>query len=578
MTSNTVDLSLYGIYDHADQELVLRFLRARDITTPSQVEQVFNPSVDDEHDMMLADSAQLWMAKLYEAQRTNIVIVGDYDADGVMASTVAYKGLSYLNIGKTLKQYVPIREDGYGLSKKSVDKILTQFPDVETLITVDNGVVAYEGIDYAKAHGLTVLVTDHHLGKDEIANADAIVDINQAFDHYPFKGLSGTAVIWKLLLCYAKVASTPIVVNKINQLIDYVGVSTITDIMPLIDENRYFVKQALHSLNNRLRLHWSVLFDLLDEKNKLYGTEVNEEFIGYTLGPMINAAGRVTGSPDLAYRFFRSEDLNELRTLAQELFDTNERRKEEVKSFASLAEDSYDGEIPDGIMIGLPLKIGYAGLVASNLTQRFDRPAVVMSGRNGVVHGSARSPIWFNIVEAFQTIYDAGLIVQFGGHAGAAGLEIEAKNIPDAQMMLSQLVVNTLAHMTPDEKKQSVSFVPDLTLHIESNFARESRVATDVGFAGKDDLVQVSELFERLRPFGQQFSAPIIKIQQVDFPHARRMGANKQHAKVDFGGLSVIAWNVPEAFDTTKSIVGQLSVNEFRGNLTPQVIVDKFID
>lgn len=575
---NGINLELYGIYDDADKALVMNFLKARHIETAQEVESIFNPSSEDEHDIMIAAGAKVWLANLFSVQNTNIVIVGDYDADGVMASTVAYEGLRLLGIGKTLNQYVPIREDGYGLSKLSVEKLLTQYPDVQTIITVDNGVVAYEGVEFAKSKGLTVLVTDHHLGKTEDTIADAIVDINRDIDNYPFKGLSGTAVIWKLLQAYARTVASSDVVTKINNLIDYVGISTMTDIMPVLDENRYFVREALDSMNKRKRLQWSALFDVLKNHKKLYGTVMNEEFIGYTLGPMINAVGRVTGSPELAYRFFRTNNLQEMRNLAEELFQINEQRKEEVKSFAQMASERYDGVSPDAIIVALPLKIGYAGLVASELNQRFDRPVVVLGGDKGVVHGSARSPKWFNIVEAFDVLYDEGLIAQFGGHAGAAGLEMDVANVDLAQSRMSELVREAMDSMTDTDRADLHKFHSDLNLHLETNFAAVDKVATDFGFAGDDDLIQISDILDKMRPFGQEFEEPVVKIDNVDFVHAKRMGAEKQHAKVPFGGMDILAWNVQNDFDTPKTILGSLGVHEFRGNLTPQLIVKRFVN
>lgn len=576
-----VDLSLYGIYNSTEQELVYRFLESRGISKPEEVENIFNPSVEDEHNIMLANGAKAWLATLFSIKDTNIVIVGDYDADGVMASTVAYRGLKLLGIGHKLSQYVPIREDGYGLSIKSVDKLLSEYPDTETLITVDNGVVAYDGVMHAKELGLTVLVTDHHLGKDEDTVADAVVDINRPGDEYPFKGLSGTAVIWKLLQSYARTVANPEVNRQIDNLVDYVGISTITDIMPVLDENRYYVKQALNSMNKRLRTQWQVLFTALkkhaeDNGKHAYIDNINEEFIGFTLGPMLNAVGRVTGSPEIAYDFFKTTDLVQMMDDAKSLIRINELRKEEVSKFAEMASDLYDGKQPESIVVALPVKIGYAGLIASNLNERFDRPVIVLSGQSGTIHGSARSPMWFNIVEAMQTMADEGLIGQFGGHAGAAGLEMDASNVISVQNRLAELVGEGLQAIATSGKAVEKT-KPDLSLHLETNFAARETIATDFGLAGNDDLVEVADIFDKMRPFGHAFSEPLVKVENVDFESAFRMGAEKQHAKAKLGDLAILAWNLDKNHENVESVLGTLGINEFRGNVTPQIIVKKFI-
>lgn len=576
-----VDLSMYGIYNSAEQELVFRFLESRGITTPQEVENIFNPSVEDAHNIMSANGAKSWLATLFSVRNTNIVIVGDYDADGVMASTVAYQGLKLLGIGHKISQYVPIREDGYGLSSTSVDKLLTEYPDTETIITVDNGVVAYEGVSYAKDRGLTVLVTDHHLGKDEDTLADATVDINRPGDGYPFKGLSGTAVIWKLLQAYARTVANSEVNRQIDNLVDYVGISTITDIMPVLDENRYYVKQALNFMNKRLRTQWQILFTALKNHAEANGKHayidnLNEEFIGFTLGPMLNAVGRVTGSPEIAYDFFKTTDLVRMMNDAKSLIEINEQRKAEVAKFADMASDLYDGKQPESIVVALPVKIGYAGLIASNLNERFDRPVIVLSGQQGTIHGSARSPMWFNIVEAMQTMADEGLIGQFGGHAGAAGLEMDSSNVNSVQERLDELVEEELDEIASSGKVVEKT-KPDLSLHLETNFAARETIATDFGLAGSDDLVEVADIFDKMRPFGHAFSEPLVRVDDVDFESAFRMGAEKQHAKAKLGNLAVLAWNLDKNHENVESILGTLGINEFRGNVTPQIMVKKFI-
>lgn len=583
-----VDFSMYGIYNEADKKLVIKFLESRNITTPAQVEQVFNPSADDELDIMQAKDATLWMSKLFDLSNTVITIVGDYDGDGIMASTVARQGLTALGVGTVLHQYVPVREDGYGLSAVSVDKLMATYPDTQTILTVDNGVVAYDGVHRAKELGLHVLVTDHHLGAEQATDADAVVDINRPDDDFAFKGLSGTAVIWKLLLAYAKTVASPQVVAFINNMSDYVGISTVTDIMPVRGENRYYIKQALSSINERKRYQWHALFESMAKHKKQEGKHMvdgpyDEEFIGFTLGPMLNAVGRVTGSPEIAYKFFQTEDYSEMLAYADQLYEINKLRQDEVKRFTAMAEDLYQGEaIPDAVLVALPLKIGYAGLVAAKLEEAFNAPVLVAGGTRGIVHGSARSPHWFDLIGAMQTLQDEGLLLQFGGHAAAAGFTIDTQYVDVAQQRLQEIAQETVATMPLDEKPSESVGKPDIDIRLEEQFAQKPQVATDTGLTGGDDLMELADMLNKMAPFGEGFRAPMVRVTDVNFNDAFRMGNEKQHAKVAYGDLSVIAWNVPNEWDRPVSVYGRLSINKFTNYrkqtiITPQVIANKIV-
>ena len=226
------------------RELINQYLASQDIDK-SELPELLKPTQQLENDPFLIKDSREWLNQLFNHKDDEITVVGDYDADGVLASAVMREGLNILNIGKQVNTYVPTRMDGYGITPVSVQRLMQQFPNTQTIVTVDNGVAAFDGVQAAKDLGLTVLVTDHHLAKPEgLPIADAIVDINRPGDDYPFKGISGTAMAYKMLQAYARIIN-PGLSTMIEQLKVLVGISTVTDMMPMRHENRYWVVYAL---------------------------------------------------------------------------------------------------------------------------------------------------------------------------------------------------------------------------------------------------------------------------------------------------------------------------------------------
>lgn len=580
-----MNLAKYGILSQNTTEIVESFLKHRGIDA-DQVDEIFQPSYRLLNDVTRMENVTKWFNVLSTLKDSNLVVVGDYDVDGIMSAAVAYEGLKVLGIGTNLHKYVPRRELGYGLSVASVDEIMTLYPNTTALLTVDNGVAAFDGVKYAKELGLTVLVSDHHLGAtfaDNTPNdvvADAVVDINRVSDQYAFKGLSGAGMIWKLLVGYAQIVlKDQILTNKVAKLVDLVGISVISDIMPLRNENRLFVTMAISELLQPTRLAWRAFIQVLRDKKLLYGT-IDASTIGFTIAPILNSASRMTGTPQLCYDLFDTDDYQTAYDLVVELIELNTQRKSVSAKLTNDVIDRYANQDDvKAIVVKTDVIAGIAGLIAGRLTEHFECPSIVFGNhvdKDGYVHGSARSTEWFDIYQALKTLEGEGLIVQFGGHAAAAGVTIKPEMVDQIQTRLAQLVSTSLKHVHPKPVHYDIL--------IEHNYDTiiGDYLSVDGTLVNSDDLVSLVRVFDLMAPFGQGFSAPTVRVDGVTFADARKMGKENQHIKLQAGALDILKWNVGNVYDdvsmrTNVSVVGSLGINEWRGNYKPQLMADKIM-
>ncbi|WP_176471689.1 single-stranded-DNA-specific exonuclease RecJ [Shouchella clausii] len=460
------------------QNSIIRAFLDRRSLTMEDVAYLINPSENHQHDPFLLKGVGKWIDILHSLKGQPIAIIPDYDADGVLSGTLARVGLFLFGFGDVYL-YPPKTCDGYGLSKKSVDNVLKAQPDTMAIITTDNGSNAHDGIRYAKEKGLMVLVTDHHLA-DTAPCADAVVNPNGHGDNtYPFTHISGTAVIYKTLTAYArKYIDCPHVWRDFRSLVLLVGISTVSDVMPFLNENRYYVTESVRMLTHFVNeysvdrvcgygdtpLHQyyrgvDLLVTTLQQNGKLkYGIDVDT--FGFTIGPMLNSPRRMTGDSELAFRLFQSKRvdlLDEQRVLpSDELFAINEQRKAYVRSltnalFSHVEGMQLYGKTPiDQMVFNARMNKGIAGLLSGNFTKRYGLPSIAfgveITGIKGnqdeddvinvdvpsgyLLTGSARSPESFDLHSFLTTIDEEhpGLIEKWGGHPQAAGISVLAEN------------------------------------------------------------------------------------------------------------------------------------------------------
>ena len=346
----------------------------------------------------------------------NICICSDYDADGVCANYIMYMGLQSLSnkFNWDISYIIPERQDGYGLSNKNIDKAKEK--NVDCIITVDNGISAYDAVEYAKSLGINVIITDHHKLTTQMPNC---LVVDPQVDEYPFKYICGALIAFKFICALYELNKVEMPRELYDELLSFAAIATIADIMKLTDENRFFVYEGLKRINKTQNIG---LRTLINEANI---TSIKADTIAFLIGPMINAAGRLA-SPTIAHDLFISEDIAECEKLAKKLIELNKQRK-------SLQKDIID-QIPadvlkdDFIVFYNPnAGKGVLGTIASSISDRYKKPCFVLSGHKRLT-GSGRTAHGYSILSFINSSRD---ILDGGGHTEAAGITLLEENLDE---------------------------------------------------------------------------------------------------------------------------------------------------
>ncbi|MBO4353309.1 MAG: single-stranded-DNA-specific exonuclease RecJ [Clostridia bacterium] len=384
-----------------------------------------------------------------------ITIYGDYDVDGVTSVSILYMYLR--EHGGSVDYYIPTRDgEGYGLNTAAFDTIKKR--GTKLVITVDTGITATQEIEYAKSIGLDVIVTDHHQCPPELPDANAVVNPKRPDCEYPFKELSGVGVVFKILcaleLDYVNDGEYNLYTIKdmCRRYIDIVTIGTIADVMPLVGENRVIAHLGLGMLQNVRNIGVRALFRASGVIGGSNQKKITSSTISFNIAPKINAVGRI-GSAERAVKLFLTDSPAQADIIAEELCCTNRDRQEMenviYKEAFEKIESEYGTSRPNVIVLSSDKwHHGVIGIVASRITEKFGVPAVLISfegatpDENGKIYGkgSVRSTQGINIVEALAACSD--LLYKFGGHALAAGLSIEEKNIEPFKRHLDEYIGN----------------------------------------------------------------------------------------------------------------------------------------
>ncbi|SDZ88223.1 single-stranded-DNA-specific exonuclease RecJ [Microbulbifer marinus] len=498
-----------------------------------------------------------------------ILIVGDFDADGATSSTLAVLALGAMG-APGVEFLVPNRFDfGYGLTPEIVEVAKDFSPDV--LITVDNGISSIDGVAAAKAAGMTVIVTDHHLPGAELPDADAIVNPNQPGCDFPSKNLAGVGVIFYLLSRLRSAledsgwfADSGIAPVNMAEYLDLVALGTVADLVPLDHNNRILVQQGIARIRaGRCRPGISALLEVAGrDQRKLSTTD-----IGFILGPRINAAGRLDDI-GTGIRCLLTRDPSEARELAAELDALNRDRKAieqgmQREAMAALEKLQLDGEIPWSLCLyDENWHQGVVGILASRIKEKFHRPVIAFAdGDNGLIKGSARSIAGLHIRDALSDVAAAqpDLITKFGGHAMAAGLSLPAENLAAFTDAFEAAVRSRLS----EQQLQAV---------IDSDGELEPTEFT----------LHTAATLRACAPWGQAFPEPLfdgefLLLQQriVGERHLKMVVAPSQNPQL---ALDAIAFNVdtdqwPQPADRVR-LAYKLDINEFRGRESLQLLVN----
>jgi single-stranded-DNA-specific exonuclease recJ len=549
-----------------DDPLLDRLYRSRHIKNACQLDRtlaaIHNPNL-----MSGLDDAVALLLEAYEKQQ-KIVIVGDFDADGATSTALAVLALRQLGF-VNVAYLVPNRfEQGYGLSVAVAQEALAL--DVELLITVDNGVSSHEGVAFLKERGVNVIVTDHHLPPESLPSADAIINPNLAHCGFPSKNLAGVGVAFYLMLALrAKFRELGMFDAKnqpnFTELLDLVALGTVSDVVPLDQNNRILVYQGLARIKaQRCRFGIRALAEVA--KRDLAGFSASD--LGFSIAPRLNAAGRLDNM-SVGVELLLAEDMENARALALELDSLNQARKEieqgmkleALKICQNLT--ALENQLPHSIVLyQADWHQGVLGIVASRIKDQFHRPVIAFAQeQDGILKGSARSIPGLHIRDALERVYSQhpDLILKFGGHAMAAGLSINENYFADFQRIFNETVSELLAQ----EQLQG-------------------SIWTDGELSVNELNLNTAERLKSAGPWGQAFPEPLF---DGEFKILQQRLVGEKHLKMmvesKLGGplMDAIAFNVdtryyPDLSIKTAKLAYKLDINEFRGNRDIQLLVD----
>lgn len=477
--------------------IIARLMRNRDVIGDDAIDFYLNGTVEDLYDGLLMKdmdrAVDILKEKIEEGKK--IRVIGDYDIDGVNATYILQQGLA--GLGADVDTDIPDRiKDGYGLNQMLIDRALED--DVDTIITCDNGIAAMNEIAYGKENGMTIVVTDHHEvpyleenreKKYLLPPADAVVDPHRADCGYPFKGLCGAAVAYKLVEVLYRVSgkSEQEVEHLQDNLMENVAIATIGDVMDLVGENRVFVKKGLELLKTTKNegLHALMQCTGVDTAN------LNTYHIGFVIGPCINAGGRLD-TAKRALELLNASNRREAVTLAADLKELNDSRKEMTEEGVEEAVrqiESSSWKDDQVLVVYLPkCHESIAGIIAGRIKERYYRPTFVLTRGETGVKGSGRS------IEAYDMFAEMSrcreLFTKFGGHKLAAGLSLEEEKVE-----VFRKRINELADLTEEDLQMKVSIDMRLPFpYINEELIHELKILEPFGKGNGKPLFAESKL------------------------------------------------------------------------------------
>jgi len=419
---------------------IARLLAIRGIDTFDNAKNFFRASLSELHDPFLMRDMEEAACRLCQAVRNGdkVLVYGDYDVDGTTATACIYTFLR--DFGVDVDYYIPHRfKEGYGINKDGIEYAASI--NAGLMVSVDCGITAIEEAKIAKERGIDLIICDHHTSGDEIPDAIAVLDPKRPDCSYPYDGLSGAGVAFKLIqACLSKLGLKQSLAFK---FLDLVAISIASDIVPIIDENRVLMKEGLQMVNANPRVGFKALLEVI----KVPVGNVSTSTIVFSIGPRINAAGRM-GDATAAVELMITEDFNSARARAHELESINiKRRDTDTKTMeeavAKVDKEFNLDEISSMVLHDPDWHLGVIGIVASRLVDLYYRPAILLSTVDGLVKGSARSIKGFNIYNAMKECED--LLIQFGGHEFAAGLTMDEKNLPEFRRRMNEIASGHLS-------------------------------------------------------------------------------------------------------------------------------------
>ena len=480
--------------------LIRQLLYNRGITQPSDIETFLAADERLRGDPNILPGMHEAVARLYRAllSREKIAIYGDFDADGITATALLVQGLSMLDCEAI--PYIPNRiNEGYGLKITPLETLQKQ--GVSLVVTVDCGITAVSEIKKASRMGLDIIVTDHHVPPDDIPSAAAVIDPKLQGSEYPTSELAGVGVAMKLLEALFSGLGKA---EKLEEVIDLVALGTVADMVPLLGENRYLVKQGLRVLNNSPRLGVQEIIN----QTGLDASSINSTSISWTIAPRLNAAGRV-GDAMNSYRLLMTDSVEEARQLAGWLEQKNLERQKLTNLALERAREQVIAQVNQPLLIASDpgYSAGIIGLVAGRLVEEHYKPVIVIRTGDRYCGGSSRSIPEFNMIEALNKC--SHLLTRFGGHSRAAGLSLYTGNLSQLKQALLEIAA---------EELEGVDLRPKIDIDAETTLP-------DLGG-------NTYPTIQKMAPFGQGNPVPTFLSRQVEVFSSSTMGSDNSHLRM----------------------------------------------
>lgn len=536
------------VKEYKISELLAKIIVGRDIDINEDIPKFLNPTRNDFHDPFLMPDMEKAVERILTAieKKEKIVIYGDYDADGITSITVLKKFL--VGRGMDVGSYIPNRlDEGYGLNKEALKNIGNQ--GYQLMITVDCGISGIDEVDYANSIGIETIITDHHEPAEELPRAYAVIDAKRKDNQYPFNQLAGVGVVFKLIQALA--IKLGLDEKEYLKYLDLVCVGTISDIVPLVDENRVIAKLGLKLVEVTKNIGLRTLIESIGFR------KIDSGMISFGVAPRINACGRMGHQQD-ALDLFLCDDKNEASKIADKLNKFNQERQSKEKEIFEQVIQKIEKTEKDRTCIVLGDEgwhHGIIGIVSSKVTDMYFKPSILVCFEDEIGKGSGRSIPGFDLHDALTKC--STYVEKFGGHSMAIGITIKKENFEKFKEEFEQFA----------KDKHISDIIPIISIDEEVSL--------------KDIKIDNVKSLQLLEPYGEANKNPLFLFKNLKINSIRALSDGK-HLKLTLKDdnyiIDAIGFNMGELsnrylLDDKVDIVGTLDINSFNGNENIQITI-----
>jgi len=504
----------------------------------------FNSLADIPQPSLLKDSKKASKRVIKAIENgERITVIGDYDVDGITSSSIIY--LFFKELGVDIDIVIPNRfKDGYGITPQLLERV-----EADLVITVDNGIHAFNSAKILKERGVDFIITDHHNPSDTLPDAFAIVNPKQSSCQYPYKEICGAEVIWLLLAEVKRELEAKI---DMNQYLDLLAIATIADVMPITGINHAIVKAGLKLFSKKRRVANQILFDrvFVDRES------ISSEDIAFQIAPRLNSSGRMDDAIH-SFKFLTSDNYLEAVELFEKIDSLNIERKEIEKAIFQDVASSVDTSKSIIIYYGENLHEGVIGIVASRIVEKFQKPAFIFSQNGDILRGSGRS---LGNIDMFYLLTEAShLLLKWGGHKMAGGLSMKLENIDE----FKRIIYKAMERYT------------------QKDFINESQVFGELDL--NDVSLELCDILDRFEPFGNGNERPIFSISDARVKNSYRIGKSGEYQKLiiekNLEELEVVVFQDIEDIEVGRNIsfIYKPNKSTFRDEVTIQAFLKKMV-